>query len=106
MKGYISDTKKVYSFIDDNRSSLKEIKVGSEASIRVRDAEEKVTTILFRVTRDAHLGQKSRWIYGEVIVPDGKYYYQIELRIHKDNPEIDTIEVFPQAPPITINKPR
>lgn len=99
-------SKRVFSFIDDDRLSLKEIKVGSEVSIRVRDAEEKVTTISFRVTRDAHLGQKTRWIYGKVTnAPDGEYH-QVELKVHKGEPKKDTIEMFLQAPPITINKPR
>lgn len=98
--------KKVFSFTSNDRASLDKISIGSEVSISVRNKKNELVTITFSVTRDAHLGTKVRWVYGAVLnSPDGEYR-QIEIKINKNEPEMDTIEVFLQAPPSTTNKLR
>ena len=82
------------------------ISIGSKVSVCVRNIENEIVVISFNVIRDAHLGTKIRWVYGMVLNSlDGKYY-QIEIKINKDEPEADTIEVFLQAPPSNIKKLR
>ena len=103
MKDYLPDgafTKKVFSFISDDRTPLEGISIGSKVSIRVRDKENKIVKIRFDVTRNTCLGKKTRWVYGRVLNSSDDEYYQIELKIHEGKPEMDTVEVFPQAPPI------
>ncbi len=98
--------KRVFSFMGNDRTELKKAKVGAKVSIIVRDEQGEAITIPFRVTRNAHLGKKSQWIYGKVLdAPDGEYH-QIELKLHKEEPKTDTVEVFLQAPPSIINKLR
>ena len=109
MKGCFSDydfRKKVFSFTSDDRTSLEKLIIGSKTCIRAKNREEKTVTIPFRVTRDAYLGTKTRWIYGTVLNAPDDEYHQIELKLHKNEPEKDIIEVFLQAPPVIINKLR
>ena len=56
--------------------------------------------LVFRVTRNAQLGSYQHWIYGQVLEPYSGYYEQVEFRFYKDHPEHDSIEIFPQAPPL------
>ena len=107
--------KRVLSFIDDDRSSLRDIKIDSEVRLWVKNQKNEYYILPFRVTRDAYLGTSWRWIYGAVIVPDDRYgavnvpddrYYQVEIRLNLKNPAEDTIEVFLKAPPATYNKLR
>ena len=93
-------TKRVFSFISEDRTSLDNVSIGSRVSVCVKNEEDKIVTISFNVTRDAHLGKGARWIYGEVLGSPVDGYHQIEIKLHKDNPNADTIEVFLQAPPI------
>jgi hypothetical protein len=98
--------KRVYFFMGNDRSILKGAKVGSKSAVNVKDEQGEAITIAFRVTRNAHLGKKTQWIYGKVLdAPEGEYH-QIELKLHKEDPKMDTIEVFLQAPPSIINKLR
>ena len=98
--------KRVYSFMGNDRTTLKRAKVGSNKEIIVKNEQGEAITIPFRVTRNAHLGKKTQWIYGKVLdAPDGEYH-QIELKLHKEEPKNDTVEVFLQAPPSIINKLR
>lgn len=97
--------KRVLSFIDDDRSSLGNIKIDSEVRLWVKNQKNEYYILPFRVTRDAYLGSNWRWIYGALIVPDDRYY-QVEIRLNLKNPAEDTIEVFLKAPPATYNKLR
>lgn len=99
-------TKKVFYFTGKDRASLDEISVGSKAIVHVRNKKNEIVAISFNVTRDVHLGSKTRWVYGVVLnSPDGEYR-QIEFKLNKDKPDMDTIEVFLQAPPNIINELR
>ena len=102
MKEYFSGDafrKRVFSFASNNRGSLEAAELDAEISLRAKNEQGEEIEIPFRVTRNAHLGKKTRWIYGEVLaVPDDEYY-QIEIKLHRGQPEMDTIEVFPHAPP-------
>lgn len=98
--------KRVYFFMGNDRSVLKGARVGSKSAVNVKDEQGEAITIAFRVTRNAHLGKKTQWIYGKVLdAPEGEYH-QIELKLHKEDPKMDTVEVFLQAPPSIINKLR
>ncbi len=105
MREYFSEKdfkKRSFFFIDDDRTLLDSVEIDSEISIRVKNEHDEEKIILFRVTRNAYLG-KAHWIYGEILnMPDGEYY-QIEIKLRKEGPKKDTIEVFLQAPPITFN---
>lgn len=87
--------------MDDDRAPLDNVEVGSEVSLYAKDERGKSIIIKFRITRNAHLGERARWIYGMVLDVSDDEYYQIELRLHKDSPKMDTIQVFIQAPPIS-----
>lgn len=93
-------TKRVFSFTSDDRASLDNVSVGSLANVDAKNEEDEIVSISFKVTRDAYLGKGARWIYGEVLDSPAVGYHQIEIKLHKDNPNADTIEIFPQAPPI------
>ena len=98
-----TDRKIVFHFIDHDRTTLREAEVDSVTSVIAKDDKGNPITIPFQVTRNTQLGSKSQWIYGKVLdVPD-RFYYQIEMKLHIDNPETDTIEVFLKAPPIIIS---
>ena len=98
--------KRVLSFIDDDRSSFRNIKIDSKVQLWVKNQKNENYILPFRVTRDAYLGSNWRWIYGAVDVPDESddRYFQVEIRLNLKNPAEDTIEVFLQAPPATYNK--
>ena len=98
--------KEVYSFASNDRASLDKISIGSKASISVRNKNNEIITIPFSVTRDTYLGTKVRWVYGMVLNSRDGEYHQIEIKINKNKPEMDTVEVFLQAPPNTTNKLR
>ena len=87
--------------MDDDRALLDNVEVGSEVSLYAKDERGKSIIIKFRITRNVHLGERVRWIYGMVLDDSDDEYYQIELRLHKDSPKMDTIQVFIQAPPIS-----
>lgn len=91
--------KKAFFFTDDDRASLSKIKIGSQASIRVKNEKDEMVVILFRVTRNAYLGKKTRWVYGQVLNSPDDGYHQVEIKLHKGRPDTDTVEVFLQAPP-------
>ena len=91
---------KKFHFISDERTFSENIEIDSETGIRVRNEQDEVVTIPFHVTRDEQLSEKNRWIYGMVLNSPDDLYYQIEVKLHKCEPERDTVEVFLQAPPI------
>jgi hypothetical protein len=66
----------------------------------VKDRDGEMMRLVFRVTRNAQLGPYQHWIYGQVLEPYSGYYEQVEFRFYKDHPEYDSIEIFPQAPPL------
>ena len=99
-------TKKVFYFINNDRSLFNNVKFKSKASIRVMDEENEMVKISFIVTRDAYLGKNYRWIYGKVLNQLEDRYYQIEFKLNLNDPEEDTVEVFLQAPPVSTKKPR
>lgn len=97
--------KKVYSFNGNKRKELERIKVGSIVVMEVENDQNEAIILQFRVTRDAHLGGWQRWVYGQLLNdPAGGYYQEVQIRLHEDEPESDSIWVFPKAPPLTINK--
>lgn len=98
--------KRVFFFPDDDRTLLlQEAKIDSVINLPVKDKNGEVFEVPLRVTRNTHLGRKTRWIYGEVLNLPG-VYHQIEIKLHKGEPRCDTIEVFLQAPPSIVNKLR
>ena len=97
------EERQVLFFIDDDRSSLRNIKIDSKVQLWVKTKKNEHYLLPFRVTRDAYLGTSWRWIYGAIDVPDDRYF-QVEIRLNLKNPAEDTIEVFLQAPPATYNK--
>lgn len=88
-----------YYFINADRPNPSDFEVGTVQEIFAGDAEGKNVRFSFRVTRNAQLGSYQRRIYGQLLEPLSWAYEQVEIRFHKDHPEYDTIEVFPQAPP-------
>ena len=85
--------------MSDEYTSLKDVKIDEEVRVHVKNKQGEATTISFRVTRNAHLNEKTVWIYGMVLNLFDDEYHQIELKLHKDEPERDTIEVFLRAKP-------
>lgn len=105
MTEYLGDdvSRKVYSFVDDDRAMLRKAEIDSEVSMVIKDENGKPKEISFRVTRNARLGSSAQWVYGEM--NNMPSYHQIEFRLYKDDPGSDTAWVLPQAPPI-MSKPR
>ncbi len=94
--------RKCYSFIDDNREILKKAKVGSEVEIVAKNEQGCNELILFRVTRNAHLGKRQKWMYGRVLNFPAGEYYQVEIKMYAGEPSLDSIEIYIQAPPTLI----
>ena len=92
-------SKKCFSFPDDDRSSLNDVKIGSVVTLVVNDKNGDKKELKFRVTRNTYIGME-HWVYGQV-VSSGDVYLQVEIKI-RENSSRDTIEVFPQAPPARI----
>ena len=91
----------VFHFVNNDRTAFRDAEVGSITGVVVKDNEGKIMTIRFQVTRNASLVSKTKWVYGRIMdVREGKYY-QIELKLHKDEPQADTVEAFLQAPPLS-----
>ncbi len=82
-----------------NYEVLDKGKNGDEVEIAVSDDLGNVSSIAFRVTRNVFLGKRQHWVYGAVISGDN-LYRQIEIKMYDDNHDLDSVEVFPQAPPI------
>ncbi len=95
--------KKVFFFTSDDRAQLDSIGIGERTSICARNENGEMVMISFVITRNACLGKTSRWIYGEVVNLSEGGYHQIELKLHKDDPSLDTIEMFLKAPPLKTN---
>lgn len=93
--------KRTYYFVNNDRSMLSAVSLDREYTIPVEDSRGAGTRLSFRVTRNAYLGTNVHWIYGQVLNPATDYYEQVEIRLRKDHPEYDTIEIFPMAPPVT-----
>ena len=98
--------KKSFSFIPGvDYKALDETELGKEIEIAVKDDHGNEVAIAFEVTRNAYLGKRQHWLYGSVRSTDG-IYRQIEIRRHKNKPHLDSVDVFPQAPPLLIQKLR
>ena len=101
-----SSGKMCFSLISNNAVSvLDEAELGKEVKIVVRDEHGSDVEIAFLVTRNVHLGERQHWLYGSVLSTDG-IYRQIEIKRYRDNPDRNSVEVFPQAPPIHLQKLR
>lgn len=94
--------KTTFYFTDADRSMFEDLQYGSILEIAVKDAKGDIVMIPFSVTRNAFLGSYSHWIYGQVLGTEDDIYREIQIRLRKGNPEYDTIDVFPQAPPIRL----
>ena len=94
--------KEVYSFVSrEDRAFLKGVSLYDTVKLTFKNERGSKARITFRVIRNAHLGRNAQWIYGEVQnVTDG-IYRQIEVRLYEKHPEIDSIEMFDQAPPVS-----
>ena len=92
--------KRDYFFVNEERPDLSNFIVNTQHEMFVKDGNGEVMRLVFRVTRNAQLGSYQHWIYGQVLEPYSGYYEQVEFRFYKDHPEYDSIEIFPQAPPI------
>lgn len=93
--------KKVYSFKGNGREEFEHITIGSIVEVEVEDIQKKAMILRFRVTRNAHLGRQ-RWVYGKLLNdPASEYYQEVQIRLHMDEPESDSIAVFLKAPPIS-----
>ena len=86
--------------IEGARPDLLNMSVGTLQVIQVLDSAGKETRISFRVTRNVRLGSSQHWVYGQVLEPAGDFYRQVEIKIHMNHPEYDTVEIYPQAPPV------
>ena len=99
MKYKTSTEKTIFRFSGCDRSAFRFAEIGAELTVQVLDEDGNIVSLPFRVTRNAALGSQ-RWIYGQVLgAPEGRYY-QIEFRLHPDDPAKDTAEMFLQAPPL------
>ena len=92
--------RKCYNFIDNEREALKKAAIGSKATILVKNDQNQDVKLTFRVTRNVELGTMQHWIYGQVLDWPSGFYHQVEIKMYKDRPHLDTIEVYPQAPPL------
>lgn len=92
--------KRDYFFVNEERPDLSNFIVNTQHKMFVKDRDGEMMRLVFRVTRNAQLGSYQHWIYGQVLEPYSGYYEQVEFRFYKDHPEYDSIEIFPQAPPI------
>lgn len=106
MNGAVFDEalkKKVYFFNGNTREEFESVTIGSTVEVEVKDVQKKAVMVLkFRVTRDTHLGMRQRWVYGKLLNdPASEYYQEVQIRLHMDEPESDSIWVFPKAPPIS-----
>ncbi len=98
--------KKCFSLIPGvDYKALDKSVLGDEVEIAVRDSLGNDVTIAFEVTRNVYLGDRQRWQYGKVLASDG-IYRQIEIKRYKDEAHLDSVEVFPQAPPLLVQKLR
>jgi hypothetical protein len=97
--------KKVYSFKGNGREEFEHIK-NSIVEVEVENDKNEAVVLRFRVTRDAHLGMRQRWVYGELLDTPAGEYHQVEVHLHEDEPESDSIAVFLMAPPLMFNKLR
>lgn len=94
--------KKVYSFNENERKEFECIEIGSIVEVKVEDVQKKAMILRFRVTRNAHLGMRQRWVYGKLLNdPASEYYQEVQIRLHEDEPESDSIAVFLKAPPLS-----
>ena len=94
--------KKCFSFIEGvNYDALDEAKLGKEIKIVVKDDHGSIVPLAFRVVRDVHLGVRQRWLYGKVLSTDDEVYRQVEIKLYKDESHLNSVEIFPQAPPIS-----
>lgn len=98
--------RKRYSFIGNNREILRSAKVGNEVEIVAKNERGCNELILFRVTRNAHLGKRQKWVYGRVLNFPADEYYQIEIKMYDGEPSLDSIEIYIQAPPTLITELR
>ena len=93
--------KTVFRFPGEDRSVFAPARPGSEMTVRLLSPEGESVALPLRVTRCAKLGLQ-RWIYAQVLDAQEGLYYQIEFRLHPDDPRSDTAEMYLQAPPLKI----
>lgn len=94
--------KEVYSFVSrEDRAFLKGVSLYDIVKLTFKNEIGGEARIAFRVIRNAHLGRNVQWIYGEVQNATDGIYRQIEVRLYERHPEIDSIEMFDQAPPVS-----
>ena len=94
------DRKTDFYFTNNDRSLLEGIVCGDLLSLPLRDERGEAVTISFTVTRNAFLGSFCRRIYGKVLDQEDPLYRQIEIRLYQNDPTMDTVAVFPTAPPV------
>ena len=94
--------KSTFYFLDDDRSMFENLEYGSTMELTIKDAKGNIVTIPFSVKRNSFLGSKNRRIYGQVLETEDDIYREIQIKLYKENPQWDTIDVFPQAPPLKI----
>ena len=94
--------RETFFFPNGDRSMFTDIRCGQELELAVKDRADRLVSIRFCVTRDAHLGSFHRRIYGKVLGLPEDEYRQIEIHLRSNDPEQDTIGVCLQAPPIGI----
>lgn len=104
MATFVSDDeslkRRCYNFIDDDREMLKSATIDSRITIMVKNDQNQDVKLTFRVTRNVELGTMQHWLYGQLLEWPSDFYFQIEIKMYKDRPHLDTIEVYPQAPPL------
>ncbi len=93
--------KTCYYFIDDDRSTFDGAEIGAKIAIVAKNENGDNVELAFLVTRNVYLGKSKRqhWLYGCLLETPNDWYYQIEIKLYKDEPHLDSIGVFPQAPP-------
>lgn len=91
--------KKCYGFINDDRSTFDGAEIGAKITIVAKNENGDDVELTFRVIRNVYLGKRQHWLHGCLLETPNDWYYQIEIKLYKDEPRLDSIEVFPQAPP-------
>jgi hypothetical protein len=91
--------KRDFFFPDDARPDP-DAAIGSTLRLTALDESRRLGELVFRVTRNTFFPlSETRWIYGSI--PYGERgVAQVEIRLHGRDPRLDTIEIFPYAPPI------
>jgi hypothetical protein len=95
--------KKVFRFSEKPQPEFhsQRLEIGSKQKICVTDSSGMERELVFTVQRDVLLGSGQRWIYGSIVKDTGENgHLRLEIKLYRNHPELNSIELFRQAPPL------